>query len=384
MIAAIYPAGHPDSDGKPARYFDIRKLTESECLRLMDVSEPNIRLLCGNRDKLSKSAVYKLAGNSIVVSCLYHIFKNIYLTQPDPEAQPSLFPEEVFRAVLPKTINLVTLCSGYDSQYMALCDLVAEARCRGIDTMANLLAWAEFDPESKKPIDQQPAVLAHNILFPEYHERNLGDMTKIDWQAFKDKNLSNNIDVDILTYSTPCQSISQAGKRAGIAKGSGTRSAVLWYTEEAIRVLRPKFLLQENVKALCNKVNKPHFDEWQEVCRNLGYTNYWTVMNAKDYGIPQNRERVFMLSVRNDLGLPDYKFPKPFKLDKCVADELDTNEVDRSYFLRPEGIIKFLQQNEAPFDNGGVIYLETDHKFSVEELADIRMSHASQDKSAQV
>lgn len=368
MIAAIYPAGHPDSKGKPVRYFDIRKLTESECLRLMDVSEHYIDILCSDRKKLSKSAVYKLAGNSIVVSCLYYIFRNIYLTKPDIEAKPSLFPEEIFRAEIPQQINLVTLCSGYDSQLMALRRLVAYAKAIGYDTKANLLAWAEFDPESRKPIDKQPAVIAHNILFPEYHERNLGDMTKIDWEAFKDKHPDD--EVDILTYSTPCQSISQAGKRA----------AVLWYTEEAIRVLRPKFLLQENVKALCNKVNKPHFDEWQEVCRNLGYTNYWTVMNAKDYGIPQNRERVFMLSVRNDLGLPDYKFPKPFQLDKCVADMLDHGDVDRSYYLRPEGIIKFLQANEAPCNNGGVIYLKTDHKFSVEELADIRMGHAAKDK----
>lgn len=378
MIAAIYPLDHPDSKNKLARYFDIRKLTERECLRLMDVSDIEIDILCKDRKKLSKSAVYKLAGNSIVVSCLFYIFRNIYFSMPDTEAQPSLFPEEVFRAELPKQINLVTLCSGYDSQFMALRRLCVEAKSMGLDTKANLLAWAEFDPESKKPIDKQPAVIAHNLLFPDYADRNLGDMTKIDWEAWKNRHPDD--EVDILTYSTPCQSISQAGKRAGIAKGSGTRSAVLWYTEEAIRVLRPKFLLQENVKALCNKVNKPHFDEWQKVCSKLGYINYWTVMNAKDYGIPQNRERVFMLSVRNDLGLPDYKFPKPFPLTKVVADELDTGEVDKSYFLRPEGIIKFLQANESSYDKGGVIYLHTDHKFSIEEIAEIRMNHADQDK----
>ena len=115
MIAVIYPTIlHPDSDGKPVRYFDIRKLTEGECLRLMDVSEENIHTLVSS-PQLSKSAVYKLAGNSIVVSCLYHIFKNIWLTEPEIEAIPSLFPEETFRADIPQTINLVTLCSGYDS-----------------------------------------------------------------------------------------------------------------------------------------------------------------------------------------------------------------------------------------------------------------------------
>lgn len=188
MIAAIYPAGHPDSKGKPVRYFDIRKLTESECLRLMDVSEEDISTMVSS-PKLSKSAVYKLAGNSIVVSCLYHIFRNIYLTEPDFEAQPSLFPEEIFRADIPDKINMVTLCSGYDSQLMAMRRLVQEANAQGHHTSVNLLAWAEFDPDSKKLIDQQPAVIAHNILFNEFSDRNLGDMTQIDWVKFKDEHL---------------------------------------------------------------------------------------------------------------------------------------------------------------------------------------------------
>ena len=83
MIAKIYPDGHPDLQSKrdpshPVRYFDIRKLTEGECLRLMDVPEPDIIKLC-TTNSLSRSAIYKLAGNSIVVSCLYHIFRNIWL-----------------------------------------------------------------------------------------------------------------------------------------------------------------------------------------------------------------------------------------------------------------------------------------------------------------
>lgn len=127
MIAAIYPnITHPDAKGRPVRYFDIRKLTEGECLRLMDVSEPDIRTLVDS-PLLSKSAIYKLAGNSIVVSCLYHIFRNVYLTEPEPTDPPTLFPEPTFRAPLPTTLNLVTLCSGYDSQLMALRRIVDEA-----------------------------------------------------------------------------------------------------------------------------------------------------------------------------------------------------------------------------------------------------------------
>ena len=158
MIAKIYPLGHPDLQGKhdpspPVRYFDIRKLTEFECLRLMDVPEPDIIKLCnatkgsaGRIDAnepaygeaghgkgspvLSRSAIYKLAGNSIVVSCLLHIFKNIWLTEDDPDDAYELFPEPTFRVPLPSTIRLVTLCSGYDSQAIAMQQLV-DAATRG-------------------------------------------------------------------------------------------------------------------------------------------------------------------------------------------------------------------------------------------------------------
>jgi len=372
MIAKIFPCLTPqaDLDGelRGVRYFDIRKLTELECFRLMDVDEEDARKMCES-PLLSKSARYKLAGNSIVVNCLYLIFKQIWNKQLDPNKQPSLFGdlEPEWNVPIPDTIRMVTLCSGYDSQALAMRRFIDEMKENGTNADFDLSAWAEFDPESKKPLDQQPAVIAHNILFPQWKERNLGDMTKIDWQAWRKEHPE---EIDLLTYSTPCQSISQAGKREGIAKGSGTRSAVLWYTEEAIRTLRPKFLLQENVRALCNKVNLPDFEAWQKVCKDCGYDNYWTVLNAKNYGIPQNRDRVFMLSVRKDLNLPEYEFPKPFPLESEVADVLE-QDADQSYYLNPQNVIKFLQANDDEKGNG-IIYQYTDHKFSDEELAEIR------------
>lgn len=371
MIAKIYPDGHPGLMGKkdpthPVRYFDIRKLTPTECFRLMGVSEDNIDKL-KRESGLSNSAFYKLAGNSIVVDCLYYIYRNIWLTEdekPNGADALDLFPEPIFRASLPKTINVVTLCSGYDSQCLAMDRLVAEARSRGHNVSYDLKAWSEFDPERPKtPLERQPAVVAHNTLFPQFADRNVGDMTKADWSFLKGE------DIDLLTYSTPCQSISQAGKRDGIKKDSGTRSAVLWYTENAIRTLRPKFLLQENVRALVNKTNLDDFKQWQQVCRDCGYTNYWTIMNAKDYGVPQNRERVFMLSVRNDLGLPAYRFPKPFKLETAIADILEEN-VDESFMLKPESVVKFFKANDKNDD--GIIYHVTDHKLSDDEIAEIR------------
>lgn len=379
MIAKIYPDGHPDLQSKrdpshPVRYFDIRKLTEGECLRLMDVPEPDIIKLC-TANSLSRSAIYKLAGNSIVVSCLYHIFRNIWLTEDDPDDAFDLFPEPTFRVPFPDKIRLVTLCSGYDSQAIAMQQLVDAAIQGGHSASYELLAWAEYDPEKPKiPLERQPAVVAHNILFPQYADRNLGDMTKIDWSAVRARwESSGDADIDMLTYSTPCQSISQAGKRAGIKRDSGTRSAVIWYTENAIRTLRPKFLLQENVRALVNEVNIDDFREWQQVCSDCGYDNYWAILNAKDFGVPQNRERVFMLSVRRDLGLPRYRFPKPFRLVKCIADILD-EEVPESYYLKPDSVIKFLQTNEAD-QSADIFYTVTDHKLSDAEIAQIRREH---------
>lgn len=372
MIAKIYPANHPDIVGlkKPCRYFGIRKLTEGECLKLMDVGDDDIATMVDS-PRLSKSAIYKLAGNSIVVSCLYHIFHDVWLTEEKPQPM-MLFPEPTFRCEMPKKFNIVTLCSGYDSQVMAMERIVYAAKKEGYDVDIDLLAWSEFDPDSKKPIEEQPAVIAHNLLFPRWANRNVGDMTKVDWDEWR-RGIPSETEIDLLTYSTPCQSISQAGKREGIVKGSGTTSSILWNTEDAIRALRPKFLLQENVKALCNKVNMPYFLEWQKVCENLGYKNYWKVLNAKNYGVPQNRERVFMLSVRKDLDLPDYTFPEGYPLDKSVA-ELLNDEVDDSYFLRGDTVIKFLQKNETSND-ADIIYVETEHFLSMEEIASIKIKH---------
>lgn len=378
VIAKIYPEDAPYYNEDTKEYqayqaFSIRKLTEGECLRLMDVPEDMIVALCQCKS-LSRSAIYKLAGNSIVVACLRLIFNNIYNSPEDNDAQLTLFPEPPFRAAVPKTINLVTLCSGYDSQLIALRQAVAEMKATvpdGSPSGVELLAWSEFDPDSKRPLDSQPAVVAHNVLFPEYSDRNVGDMTKVDWVAVK-ASWPQGTEVDILTYSTPCQSISNAGKREGMKEGSGTRSSIVFYTKNAIEVLRPKFLLQENVRAIINDVNIEDFKEWQRQVRELGYTNYFTIMNAKDYGVPQNRERMFMVSVRNDLvsadgyPLPPFIFPKPFTLDKCIADVLD-EEVDTHYFLQPDSVRKFLEKNEEDAKKK-IIYLVTDHHLSLEEL----------------
>ena len=149
---------------------------------------------------------------------------------------------------------------------------------------------------------------------------NLGDICKIDPSDIPGH--------DLFTYSFPCQDLSVAGKQAGL--GKGTRSGLLYECEKIIEAKKPKYLLLENVKNLVGKKFKPQFDEWLIYLESLGYTNYWKVLNAKDYGIPQNRERVFVVSILGEH--KPYEFPKPIPLNKCIADILE-DAVDEKYYI---------------------------------------------------
>lgn len=219
--------------------------------------------------------------------------------------------------------------AGYDSQSLALQRLKEDYP--EFDFVR--VGWAEFDPQSKKPIDEQPAVIANRALFPD-GSRNYGDITSIMWQDVPD--------FDLFTYSFPCQSISNAGRQAGLEKGSGTRSSLLWECERAIEIKRPKYLLMENVKALLSKKFKPYWTAWTEVLEGYGYKTFTEILNAKDFGVAQNRERVFGVSIlrTEDEPEPIYHFPKPFPLTSCLADVLD-EDVDEKYFLSDEMLARF-------------------------------------------
>lgn len=235
-------------------------------------------------------------------------------------------------------LRVMTLCSGYDSQCLALNRL----REHFPQFDYELVAWSEFDPESKAPIDRQPAVVAHKALFPDSADKNWGDMTKIDWEKLPD--------FDLLTYSTPCQSISAAGLQHGFAEGSGTRSSIIWNVRDAVKAKRPKFLLLENVKAMVSSKFVGMFNLWQRELERLGYANFAQVLNAKDYGVPQNRERIFLVSIRMDgleglAGNIKYHFPEPFPLEKRLKDMLE-DEVDEKYYLSDKTLENFLQVNE--------------------------------------
>lgn len=230
-------------------------------------------------------------------------------------------------------VRVGTLCSGYDSQCLAM-----ERLKRNFpDFDYELVFWSEFDPESKRPLDKQPAVIAHNALFPQWADRNVGDMTKVDWSAVGE--------IDLLTYSTPCTDISNAGRQAGAEKDSGTRSSIIWHTEKAIRTLRPKYLLMENVANFVSKAHIGTFKAWMALVESLGYNNFAKVLNATEFGCPQNRERIFVVSIRKDISDKFY-FPQPIKLEKRFKDVLES-DVDEKYYLSNALISSLSRDNKG-------------------------------------
>lgn len=152
--------------------------------------------------------------------------------------------------------------------------------------------------------------------------KNYGDISKIDPKDLPD--------FDLFTFSRPCQDLSMAGKQKGFEKGSGTRSSLLWECERIIEAKRPKYLLMENVKALTFKKNKGGYQKWLDILTSLGYTNYSKVLNAKDYGVPQNRERVFCISILDDK--QGFEFPEKQVLETRLKDVLEES-VDEKYYL---------------------------------------------------
>lgn len=232
-------------------------------------------------------------------------------------------------------LRLFEICAGYGSQALALSRL----REQYPDFDYKLVGWAEFDPdpEAIPDIDKQPAVIAHNALHPDAVGKNYGDITKIKW---------NNLpDFDLLTYSTPCQSVSQAGLQHGFAEGSGTRSSIIWNVRDCVKAKRPKFLMLENVKAMVSAKYVGLFNLWQSELERLGYVNFAQVLNAKDFGVPQNRERIFLISIRIDGGIePKYYFPKTRPLEICLGDVLEYS-VDEKYFLSDEMLARFCEKS---------------------------------------
>ncbi|WP_251548125.1 DNA (cytosine-5-)-methyltransferase [Pumilibacter intestinalis] len=205
-------------------------------------------------------------------------------------------------------LRLIELFAGIGSQTQAL---------KNIGVPHKVVAISEID---KYAIQSYEAI--HGKV------NNLGDIRAIEALP----------DADFWTYSFPCQDISVAGKGAGIKEG--TRSGLLFEVERLLIQAAedgtlPKYLLLENVKNLVSKKFKADFDRWLSFLSSLGYTNYWQILNAKDYGIPQNRERVFCVSIRGDH--TPFVFPEKQELKLRLRDMID-EVVDEKYYLKESTI----------------------------------------------
>lgn len=220
--------------------------------------------------------------------------------------------------VIEKPIRLVELFAGIGSQAMALRDLGADFEHYRV---------VEFD---KYAIQSYNAI--HGTDFPTM------DITKIK---------GNDLGIEdtetftyLLTYSFPCQDLSVAGKMKGMAKGTGTRSGLLWEVERLLNEVDelPQVLLMENVPQVHSQDNMPDFQKWIDFLTSKGYSSYWQDLNARDYGVAQNRNRCFMVSI---LGEYNFKFPKPIPLDKNMKEYLE-DTVENKYYITSEKAQKLI------------------------------------------
>lgn len=231
-----------------------------------------------------------------------------------------------------KPIRLIELFAGIGSQAKALKNIGANfEHYRAID----------FD---------KYAIKSYNAI----HETNFEplDITKI---TAKDLNIVNTDKYEyIMTYSFPCQDLSLAGKGAGMSKGENTRSGLLWEVERLLKECNelPQILLMENVPQVIGKKNLKDFMEWQLFLEKLGYSNYFELLNAKNYGIPQNRNRCFMISILGDYY---YQFPRKQKLKYRLKDFLE-DEVDEKYYLSKDNYVLVPEATKKSYaENGGVV-----------------------------
>lgn len=195
-------------------------------------------------------------------------------------------------------------------------------------------------------------------------EHEIVDAVEIDKYAIKSFNAvhgtnfepqdittwNKDVNVDLIMHGSPCQDFSVAGKQAGGDEGSGTRSSLMYETIRIVEKLEPKYVIWENVKNLLSKKHHHNFDAYLETMEKLGYTNYYKVLDAQDYGLPQHRERVFTISIREREREREYVWPKPFALEKRLCDMLESN-VDEKYYISDAmlGYFMGVNQRESKF-----------------------------------
>ena len=236
-----------------------------------------------------------------------------------------------------KPIRLIELFGGIGSQAMALRDIGANFEHYRL---------VEFD---KYAVASYNAIHGTNFTTTDIRDVHGVDMGIVNRQEF----------TYLLTYSFPCTDLSVAGKMKGMSKedwknGNSTRSGLLWEVERILKELKddelPQILLMENVPQVHSEQNIADFESWLNFLRSRGYYNFYQDLNAKDYGIPQNRERCFCVSILSDEFI-EFNFPKPIKLKTVMKDYLE-EEVDEKYYIKSEKaeklIAELIERGELP------------------------------------
>ena len=246
-----------------------------------------------------------------------------------------------------KIIRIFTLFSGYESQLMALMLLSMKHPKYKFE----LVGWCEID---------DAAIRSHNSVFPEYAHVHYKDVTKIDWSKVPE--------FDLVFYSSCCQSLSLTGAMEGMEKGSGTQSSLIWYVLDAIKAKKPKYCILENVKNIVSKTFLPSFIDWMRAVDAEGYHSAAKILNSSDFGIPQNRERLFMVSIRDDIKQV-FRFPKSVNMAKSIEDFLEYS-VEKKYYQTHQETMKYiLALSEKRVDGTSITCEEPTGGVKIQQMA---------------
>lgn len=219
-------------------------------------------------------------------------------------------------------MKLLSLFSGIGAFEVALNRL-------GVDY--ELVNYCEIDKYASK---------SYSAIHGVSEDKNLWDVTKVDPSTLPS-------DIDLITYGFPCQDISVAGKQKGFVDENGerTRSGLFFEALRIIEGCKSRYAIAENVKNLAGKKFAKEFEIVLGSLEEAGYNNYYKVLNATDYGVAQNRERVFIVSIRKDIDDGSFKFPEPIELTKTMRDYLEP-VVDEKYYMDNEKTKALIQRLE--------------------------------------
>ena len=230
------------------------------------------------------------------------------------------------KPIINKAIKFLSLFSGVGSPEMALRNI-------GIDY--ELVGFSEID---------KYAIKSYCAIHGVDESKNLGDIRNIDFKKFIGKA------IDLIFHGSPCTDFSVSGYKQGGDEGSGTRSSLMWNTVEAIKHIRPKYVVWENVKGLLMKNNIHNFNKYLDKLKELGYNSYHKIINAYDFGVAQDRERIFVVSIRDDVD-KGFEFPKGYDYKVNLEDILEDDIEEKFYtkkILNPRWSKKYIQ-----YDNSG-------------------------------